>query len=579
MKDRCVIQWDKDDIDALRLLKVDVLALGMLSAIRRALEFVALRRGLPEFGVPQIPREDPAVYEMCCHADTIGVFQIESRAQQGMLPRLRPQKYYDLVIEVAIVRPGPIQGGMVHPYLRRKQGLEDADYPKEELRPVLERTLGVPIFQEQVMKLAMVAAQYTAEQADLLRRAMAAWRRGGHLEKYQADLMTKMLARGYEQEFAERVCRQIEGFGEYGFPESHAASFALLVYVSAWIKRYEPAAFLAGLLNSQPLGFYSPSQLVQDAKRHGVRVFAPDVSLSDWESVLEKPDGRGERIVADFEKAMFRQRLYGTPLPKQILRKTVRRAARCLAARVRKPSRAYGLGGPGVRIGLQLIKGFPQAAAGRIMAARREAPFSDVDDLARRAALSRRELEALAAGNALASIAGHRRQAWWAVTAQQPMPQLLRDAPMAEMPLALPEASEGREIVDDYASLGLTLNRHPLELLRPRLAQMRFRTAAELAFYRNGRAARACGIVTVRQRPGTANGTIFVSLEDETGAINVIVWPALVERERKTLLGASLLAVYGVWQCEGEVRHLVAQRLEDHSALLGRLATASRDFH
>ncbi|GAB5099687.1 error-prone DNA polymerase [Caballeronia sp. HLA56] len=579
MKDRCVIQWDKDDIDQLKLLKVDVLALGMLSAIRRALEFIALRRGVPDFGMTHVRREDKAVYEMCCRADTVGVFQIESRAQQSMLPRLRPNKYYDLVIEVAIVRPGPIQGGMVHPYLRRKQGLEEAEYPKEELRPVLERTLGVPIFQEQVMKLAMVAAGYSAEQADQLRRAMAAWRRGGHLEKYQADLMTKMLARGYEEEFAARVCKQIEGFGEYGFPESHSASFALLVYVSAWIKRYEPAAFLAGLLNSQPLGFYSPSQLVQDARRHGVQVFAPDVSLSDWESVLEMPPGDGVRVLQDAEKQRRRQQFYGTPCPDQVFRKTMRRGARKLKKRVRLDAQAYGAGGPGVRIGLQLIKGFSQAAAERIMAARAQAPFVDVDDLTRRAALSRRELEALAAGNALQSIAGHRRQAWWAVTAQQRAPELLRDAPMTEAPLALPEASEGREIVDDYASLGLTLNRHPLALLRERLARQRFKSAAELGETRNGRFVRACGIVTVRQRPGTANGTIFLSLEDETGSINVIVWPGLVEKQRKVLLGASLLGVQGVWQKEGDVRHLVAQRLEDHSALLGRLAAPSRDFH
>ncbi|GJH11665.1 error-prone DNA polymerase [Caballeronia novacaledonica] len=579
MKDRCVIQWDKDDIDQLKLLKVDVLALGMLSAIRRALEFVALRRGVPGFGVSHIRREDKAVYEMCCRADTIGVFQIESRAQQSMLPRLRPQKYYDLVIEVAIVRPGPIQGGMVHPYLRRKQGLEDEEYPKEELRPVLGRTLGVPIFQEQVMKLAMVAAGYTAEQADQLRRAMAAWRRGSHLEKYQADLMKKMLARGYEHDFAARVCKQIEGFGEYGFPESHSASFALLVYISAWIKRYEPAAFLAGLLNSQPLGFYSPSQLVQDARRHGVPVFAPDVSLSDWESVLEARSGDGERVVFDAGKERRRQQFYGAAASDRVFRKTVRRAARRLRKRVELDGRQYGAKGPGVRIGLQLIKGLPQAAAERIMAARVQAPFVDVDDLTRRAALSRRELEALAAGNALASIAGHRRQAWWAVTAQQRAPELLRDAPMSETPLLLPEASEGREIVDDYASLGLTLNRHPLALLRDKLSRLRFKTAAELADIRNGRFVRACGIVTVRQRPGTANGTIFVSIEDETGAINVIVWPGLVEKQRKVLLGASLLGVHGVWQMEGEVRHLVAQRLEDHSALLGRLAAPSRDFH
>lgn len=579
MKDRCVIQWDKDDIDQLKLLKVDVLALGMLSAIRRALEFVALRRGVLNFGITHIRREDKAVYEMCCRADTIGVFQIESRAQQSMLPRLRPQKYYDLVIEVAIVRPGPIQGGMVHPYLRRKQGLEDADYPKEELRPVLGRTLGVPIFQEQVMKLAMVAAGYSAEEADQLRRAMAAWRRGSYLEEYQADLMKKMLARGYEHDFAARVCKQIEGFGEYGFPESHSASFALLVYFSAWIKRYEPAAFLAGLLNSQPLGFYSPSQLVQDARRHGVEVFAPDVSLSDWESVLERAPGRGERVVFDPGREQRRQQFYGTPLPDQVFRKTMRRGARKLKARITLAAQRYGANGPGVRIGLQLIKGLPQAAAERIMIARAEAPFVDVNDLTRRAALSRRELEALAAGNALASIAGHRRQAWWAVTAQQRAPELLRDAPMTEAPLALPRASEGREIVDDYASLGLTLNRHPLALLRAKLSRLRFRTAADLADMKSGRIVRACGIVTVRQRPGTANGTIFVSIEDETGAINVIVWPGLVEKQRKVLLGSSLLGVHGVWQNEGDVRHLVAQRLEDHTAMLGRLAAASRDFH
>ncbi|HEX7936852.1 MAG TPA: error-prone DNA polymerase [Paraburkholderia sp.] len=612
MKDRSVIEWDKDDIDALKLLKVDVLALGMLSAIRRALEFVALRRGFPQFRVQDIPREDRAVYEMCGHADTVGVFQIESRAQQSMLPRLKPSKYYDLVIEVAIVRPGPIQGGMVHPYLRRKQGLEPVDYAKDELRPVLERTLGVPIFQEQVMQLAMVAAKYTGEQADQLRRAMAAWRRSGNLAKYQKDLSDRMSARGYEPKFIERICQQIEGFGEYGFPESHAASFALLVYLSAWLKRYEPAAFLTGLLNSQPLGFYSPSQLVQDAKRHGVKVLPPDVTLSDWESVFEQRGQEGRRI-ASSETCLHRQQavLSGQQLRDLSLRRltvsrTVRRAAKRLTARVFQPSGTYGARGPAVRLGMHLIKGLAQTAAERIMAARREAPFANVDDLARRAALTRRDLEALAAANALASIAGHRREAWWAVTAQHVVPRLLRDAPIAEAPLVLPQAAEGREIIDDYASLGLTLNRHPLALLRARLAQQRFRTAADLAACRHGTLARACGIVTVRQRPGTANGTIFVSIEDETGSINVIVWPSLVEKQRKALLGASLLAVYGVLQRDdgvatggnqdesaaranqagrarqkhkGEVVHLVAHRLEDLSEWLGDLATASRDFH
>lgn len=604
MKDRSVIEWDKDDIDALKLLKVDVLALGMLSAIRRALEFVALRRGFPRFRVQDIPREDRAVYEMCGHADTIGVFQIESRAQQSMLPRLKPSKYYDLVIEVAIVRPGPIQGGMVHPYLRRKQGLEPIDYAKDELRPVLERTLGVPIFQEQVMHLAMVAAQYTGEQADQLRRAMAAWRRSGNLAKYQKDLSDRMSARGYEKEFIERICNQIEGFGEYGFPESHAASFALLVYLSAWIKRYEPAAFLAGLLNSQPLGFYSPSQLVQDARRHGVKVLPPDVTLSDWETTFENSACEGQRISSSEtclrrqQSVLSAQQLRDLALGRLSLSRTVRRAAQRLRARVFQASSTYGARGPAVRIGMHLIKGLSQAAAERIMAARNDTPFSDVDDLARRAVLNRRDLEALAAANALVSIAGHRREAWWAVTAQHSVPRLLRDAPIAEAPLVLPPAAEGREIVDDYGSIGLTLNRHPLSLLRPRLSKQRFRTAAELAACRHGTLVRACGIVTVRQRPGTANGTVFVSLEDETGAVNVIVWPSLVEKQRKVLLGASLLAVYGVLQRDdgvatghadsggkrlrknqGEVIHLVAHRLEDHSEWLGELATTSRDFH
>jgi error-prone DNA polymerase len=534
MKDRSVIEWDKDDLDALKLLKVDVLALGMLSAIRRALEFVAKRRGIPVLRMQDIPREDPQVYEMCCHADTIGVFQIESRAQQSMLPRMQPRTFYDLVIEVAIVRPGPIQGGMVHPYLRRRQNLEPVDYPKEEIKKALERTLGVPIFQEQVMQLAMIAARYSADEADQLRRAMAAWRRRGNLRVHQEDLTRRMLERGYSQEFATRICSQIEGFGDYGFPESHAASFALLVYCSAWIKRHEPAAFLAALLNSQPLGFYSPSQLVQDAKRHGVTVLPPDVTVSDWESTLEQDVAH----VAEHDAT-----------------------------------------GPAVRIGMHLIKGFSQQPAERIMAARRRAPFIDVDDLARRANLSRRELEALAAANALESLAGHRRQAWWAAAAQQRVPRLLRDAPIAEAALDLPRAAEGREIVADYASLGLTLKRHPLALLRARLAAMRFKTAAELATFPNGRLARACGLVTMRQRPGTANGTIFVSIEDETGAVNVIVWPSLAERQRKALLGASLLAVYGVWQREGEVMHLVAKRIDDKSEMLGRLALASRDFH
>lgn len=587
MKDRYVIEWDKDDIDALRLLKVDVLALGMLSAIRRALEFVALRRGLPEFRVQDVPAEDPAVYEMCCHADTVGVFQIESRAQQSMLPRLKPREYYDLVVQVAIVRPGPIQGDMVHPYLKRREQAEPVKYEKDELRPVLERTLGVPIFQEQVMHLAMVAAGYSGEEADQLRRAMAAWRRDGDLRPYQADLKRRMMENGYEAEFADRICKQIEGFGDYGFPESHAASFAMLVYTSSWIKRYEPAAFLAGLLNSQPLGFYSPSQLVQDAKRHGVPVRAPDIATSDWESVLERRGRPGVRLNADTARTRrIRTAHYRALLGAAVARTGAPRLCRFMRyhwrlrrIRVTLAQARYGFSGPAVRLGFSLIKGFSESAALRVMAARAQAPFTDVDDLARRAALTRRELEALAASNALESLAGHRREAWWAVTAQHAVPELLRDAPVDEARIDLPRASEGAEIVADYASLRLTLNRHPLELLRPGLAKQRFRSAAQLGHCGHGRRVRVCGIVTVRQRPGTANGTIFVSLEDETGAINVIVHPKLVEAQRRELLGSQLLAVEGVVQRQGPVVHLVAHRLEDHSRLLGRLATTSRDFH
>ncbi|QGZ61848.1 error-prone DNA polymerase [Paraburkholderia acidisoli] len=587
MAGRFVIEWDKDDIDALRLLKMDVLALGMLSAIRRALEFVALRRGLPEFRVQDVPLEDPAVYEMCCHADTVGVFQIESRAQQSMLPRLKPRRYYDLVVQVAIVRPGPIQGDMVHPYLKRRDGDEPVVYEKEELRKVLGRTLGVPIFQEQVMHLAMEAADYTGEEADQLRRAMAAWRRDGDLRPYQAELKRRMMKKGYREEFADRICKQIEGFGEYGFPESHAASFALLVYTSSWIKRYEPAAFLAGLLNSQPLGFYSPSQLVQDAMRHGVPVRPPDIALSDWETLLERRGQPGVRL----DEATARQRRartvhYRAQLAAAVacrgmprLPELMDRYRRQRRKRVKLKSEKFGCSGPAVRLGLSLLKGFPEDAARRVAAARAQAPFTDVDDLARRAALTRRELEALAAGNALESLAGHRREAWWAVTAQHAVPELLRDAPVDEARIDLPRASEGAEIVADYASLRLTLNRHPLELLRGGLAKQRFRSAEQLKHCGQGKRVRVCGIVTVRQRPGTANGTIFVSLEDETGSINVIVHPALVEAQRRELLGSQLLAVEGVVQRQGEVVHLVARRLEDHSRLLGRLATQSRDFH
>jgi error-prone DNA polymerase len=546
MPERSVIQWDKDDLDALGLLKVDVLALGMLSAIRRALAMIAGWRGRP-FGMADVPPEDPAVYEMIQHADTVGVFQIESRAQMSMLPRLRPKNFYDLVIEVAIVRPGPIQGGMVHPYLRRRQGLEPVTYPSAAVKAVLERTLGVPIFQEQVMQLAIVAAGFTPGESDHLRRSMAAWRRKGGLEHFQDRLVSGMLARGYQREFAERIYQQILGFGEYGFPESHSSSFALLVYVSSWIKRHEPAAFLAALLNSQPMGFYAPSQLVQDARRHGVEVLPVDAAVSDWDCVLE--------AIAGHEHA--------TPSPYPS-----------------PPTEGEGMkGAPAARLGLRMISGFAEASAGRIMAARRERAFDSVADLARRARLDRRDLKLLASAGALRPLSDHRRLAHWEVAGVERATPVLADSPIAESPPQLAPPGEAEELVADYASLGLTLGRHPLALLRPRLARMRLATAAELRGLPHGRPARAAGIVVGRQRPDTASGVIFVTLEDETGSVNVIVWRDLADRQRRELLGSRLLGVHGTLEREGEVVHLIAKRLVDHSELLGSLQTSSRDFH
>ena len=512
MPERTVIQWDKDDLEILGLLKVDVLALGMLSAIRRALELIGMR-------VQDVPAEDPSVYAMIQRADTVGVFQIESRAQMSMLPRLKPGSFYDLVIEVAIVRPGPIQGGMVHPYLRRRQGLERATYPSQAVKKVLERTLGVPIFQEQVMQLAMVAAGFSAGEADQLRRSMAAWRRKGGLEQFEARLVRGMLERGYTREFAEAIYRQILGFGEYGFPESHSASFALLVYVSAWLKCHKPAEFCAALLNSQPMGFYAPAQLVRDAQRHGVEVRPVDVATSAWDCTLE---------------------------------------------------------GRALRLGLRMVSGLSEASVQRVVASR---PFGSVDDLSRRAVLNRRDLECLAASGALASLAVHRREAHWRAAGVEHASDMLGSAPVRETAPKLAAPEEGEDIVADYASLGLTLGRHPLALLRDRLEHLGLLTARQLYSLRHGHTAHAAGLVTCRQRPDTASGVIFVTLEDETGCANVIVWRNLVERQRRELLGARLLGVQGVIEREGEVVHLVAHQLFDYDKLLGCLAVHSRDFH
>ncbi len=545
MPGRSVVQWDKDDLDAAGLLKVDVLALGMLTVLRRAMQWTAWRRRMPRFTQADIVQDDPATYDMICAADTIGVFQIESRAQMSMLPRLRPRTFYDLVIEVAIVRPGPIQGGMVHPYLQRRQVPEDhIDYPSDALRSVLERTRGVPIFQEQVMRIAMVAAGFSADEADALRRSMAAWRRKGDVNKFRDKLIAGLLANGYAQDFAQAISRQIEGFGEYGFPESHAASFARLAYDSAWLKCHEPEAFLAALLDSQPMGFYAPAQLIQDARRHGVTVLPPDVSASDWHCVL-RPAGAPPG-----------------PRPPD------------------EPSDGPDGPRPIVCLGLNQVKGLGEETGLRIVAQRRRhGPYASVDDLARRAGLDRRELDALAAADALRSLAGHRRLARWAAAAGGPPPGLLRHAGRGDDQVPqLPAPTEGQDIKADYQSLGFTLRRHPLALLRPRLTQLRFATARTLADYPDGRLARACGIVTVRQRPGTSK-VIFVTIEDETGTVNVIVRPELARRQRRELLDAPLLGVIGIWQSVEGVHHLVAGRLEDHTRLLDGLAWRSRDFH
>ncbi|MGX2029793.1 error-prone DNA polymerase [Methylocaldum gracile] len=526
MPERTVIQWDKDDLEALGLLKVDVLALGMLTAIRKALDYVSNWRG-EALSLDRIPAEDPAVYAMLQRADSLGVFQVESRAQMAMLPRLKPENYYDLVIQVAIVRPGPIQGDMVHPYLARRSGREPVTYPGPDVKKVLERTLGVPIFQEQVMQIAMVAAGFSAGEADQLRRAMAAWHRRGGLEKFESRLIEGMRERGYSAEFAEQIYRQIQGFGEYGFPESHSASFALLVYVSAWLKCHHPAAFTCALLNSQPMGFYAPAQLVQDARRHGVDVRPVDVRYSDYDCTLE-----------------------GSPP---------------------EPS--------ALRLGLRLMKGLSRQGAEGIVAARLEKPFADAADLIARAKLDRRDSEALAAADALHGLAGHRHRAFWDMSAhERPTPLFGQPAFDEGEPLLRPPR-EGENIVADYASTGLTLRRHPLTLLRSRLAARRLLSAEELRALGHGCFARTAGLVICRQRPMTASGVIFLTLEDETGQTNVIVWPSLVQRQRHIVLQAELLAVHGTVQEEDDVLHLVAGRLEDLSHWLGNLSVPCRDFH
>ncbi|MDZ5603734.1 error-prone DNA polymerase [Pseudomonas sp. RP23018S] len=527
MAERTVIQWDKDDLDMVGLLKVDILALGMLSALRRCFDLLHLHRGR-HLTLATIPPEDPATYAMISRAETMGVFQIESRAQMAMLPRLKPSTFYDLVIEVAIVRPGPIQGDMVHPFLRRRMGEEPISYPSPALKEVFARTLGVPLFQEQVMELAMVAADYTPGEADQLRRSMAAWKRHGGLEPHRQRLLQGMLRNGYEAAFAERVFEQIKGFGSYGFPESHAASFALLCYASSWLKCHEPAIFTCALINSWPMGFYSPDQLLQEARRQGIEVRPVDVQHSQWDCTLE-------------------------PLHGQAL---------------------------AIRLGLRQIRGFVEADAQRLVQARLQRPWRDVADLCLRSGLDARARAQLADAGALQALVSHRHQARWAVAAVQAQLPLFADVePQTEVPVELPAPTVDEDVAADYQSLGTTLGPHPLALLRPRLRALGCRSAAELGSLAHGDTLAMAGIVVGRQRPQTASGVTFVTLEDEFGLVNVVVWKALAERQRQALVGSRLLKVSGRLEQQGEVRHLIAKRLDDISPMLHGLEVRSRDFH
>ena len=708
MADRTIIQWDKDDLETMKLLKVDCLALGMLTCLRKCFDLLRTHAKL-DLSLYGIPYEDDNTFDMICRADTVGVFQIESRAQMSMLPRLRPRCFYDLVIEVAIVRPGPIQGNMVHPYLRRRNGQEPVVYPQSKfereagvqssrVKDALERTLGVPIFQEQVMKLIQVVAGFTPGEADELRRAMAAWKRKGGLERFHDRIHDGMIVRGYDEDYFERVFEQIKGFGDYGFPESHAASFALLAWASCWLKNYHPAAFTCALLNSQPMGFYQPAQLIQDARQHGVRVLPADVTISEWdcalEKVAEKPsppnsfggiasvspviDDRSFMHYALHDRECVRDSLLSgaeatpnaTPSPqpspptKELLRERGQVAESESPRHALKPSPPNSFAGEGwvrgeriaparpaiheissaydashvlevheglgdrelllscaeavssaapspqpfppmteplgerersaapralepdtaapfaLRLGLRLIRGLPQAAAERIVAARRVAPFRDVADLTARARLNAGERACLADAGALRSLSGHRHRARWDIAGtEQPLP-VLADARMREQAVPLRPPSLREDVMNDYATLGLSLTMHPLALIRPALARRRVVPARATTDSANhGHRIRCAGLVTVRQHPSTAKGIVFLTIEDETGHVNVVIWQNLVEKQHRVLLESTVIGVDGTLEAADGVYHLIATRLHDYSALLPELTFSSRDFH
>ncbi len=595
MAERTIIQWDKDDLESLKLLKVDCLALGMLTCLRKCFDLVHRHAGM-RFDLASLPQDDEPTYAMIRAADTVGVFQIESRAQMSMLPRLRPAMFYDLVVQVAIVRPGPIQGGMVHPYLRRRQGLEEIDYPQSaseraagegesRIRPVLERTLGVPIFQEQVMKLVEVVAGFTPGQADELRRAMAAWKRKGGLEPFHDRIRDGMLANGYEESYFERIFEQIRGFGEYGFPESHSASFALLAYASAWLKCHHPAAFTCALLNSLPMGFYGPAQLIRDARQHGVRVLPIDVTISAWECTLEEPIAIS---FANEEKSITAEAVSYERLD-ETLHASVGEAFRpdALSSFSREsiaseaaPTKSSTKSMPhALRLGFSRIAGFAEATARRIVAARSERAFADVADLIRRAGLNAGERARLADADALRSLSGHRHQARWDSAGVDAPIAVLAGAALNEEAITLAAPSLRTDVISDYASQGFSLRRHPLSFAREALDQRRMLRARDVLGSRHGRRVRCAGLVTVRQRPHTANGVTFVTLEDETGILNIIVWAALASSQRRILIESSVLGVEGELQSSEGVQHVIAHRLLNLDALLAGIGSQSRDFH
>ncbi|QNG47583.1 error-prone DNA polymerase [Sphingobium yanoikuyae] len=525
MADRQIIEWDKDDIDALGFMKVDVLGLGMLGCMRRAFALLEDDKGIA-MDLASIPHDDPETFAMIRKADTLGVFQIESRAQMAMLPRIKPTKFYDLVVEVAIVRPGPIQGDMVHPYLRRREGKEAISYPTQELRRVLEKTLGVPLFQEQAMRVAIECAGFTPSEADLLRRAMATFKLTGGVSHFRDKLINGMIARGYQRDFAEQTFKQIEGFGSYGFPESHAASFALIAYASSWMKCHHPDVFCAALLNAQPMGFYAPAQIVRDARQHGVEVRPIDVNHSRWDCTLEPTQGRYHAL----------------------------------------------------RIGLRYARELKNADGAAIVLARGTEPYASVEEIQRRAGVSGRALDRIGHAGGFGSLALSRRAGLWEVKGlgEEPLPLFAAaDAragklrPEAIEPnVILPQMGEGEEVVEDYRAIGLSLRAHPLAFLRDELARRKMVTCAALKDIRDGRWVNLAGLVLLRQKPGSAKGTMFITLEDETDVANLVVWPNLFEKHRRVVLGASMMGVRGQVQKEGEVIHLIAQRLDDLSPLL-----------